>query len=126
MLALAVGLPFFAVTTASPVLQRWFSATGHRSAADPYFLYAASNAGSLVGLLAYPLLLEPHLTLTQQSRVWLVGYALFVGLAALCALRLLGAGPAALAAIPRKAATVAAISGGRGSAGSRSQPSPRA
>ncbi len=108
VLALAVGLPFFAVTTASPVLQRWFSATGHRAAGDPYFLYAASNAGSLIGLLAYPLLLEPHLTLVQQSRVWLVGYAVFVALAALCALRLYASRSSVLAALPRAAASAAA------------------
>jgi hypothetical protein len=87
VLTLAVGLPFLAVSTASPVLQRWFSATGHGASGDPYFLYAASNAGSLIGLLSYPLVLEPRLTLEQQSRVWLLGYAVFVGLAALCALR---------------------------------------
>jgi hypothetical protein len=87
VLALGVGLPFLAVSTASPVLQRWFSTTGHGSSGETYFLYAASNAGSLIGLLAYPLVLEPRLTLEQQSRVWLLGYAVFVGLAALCALR---------------------------------------
>jgi spermidine synthase len=95
VLALTVGAPFFAVSTASPVLQRWFGASGDRASADPYFLYAAGNAGSLLGLLAYPFLVEPHLTLAQQSRLWLVGYGLFLALAGLCARRLLAVREAA-------------------------------
>jgi hypothetical protein len=93
LLALAAGasLPFFAVTTASPVLQRWFSATGHRSGSDPYFLYAAGNAGSLLGLLLYPVLIEPSLPLAEQARAWAIAYAIFVLLAALCAWRVLAA-----------------------------------
>ncbi|MCW1923232.1 fused MFS/spermidine synthase [Luteolibacter arcticus] len=76
VLAIAVGLPFFAVSATSPVLQHWFSKTGHPDADDPYFLYAASNAGSLAGLLGYPLLVEPHLTLGNQAWWWMAGYAL--------------------------------------------------
>ncbi len=66
-LAAAAGLPFLVVTTASPVLQRWFSACGDAASRDPYFLYAAGNAGSLLGLLAYPVLIEPLLTLPEQA-----------------------------------------------------------
>src|ERR1700677_3151451 len=55
MLLVAVGLPFFMLSASTPILQRWFSQSGHPSAHDPYFLYAASNVGSLVGLLGYPL-----------------------------------------------------------------------
>jgi hypothetical protein len=84
-----VGLPFFAVSTNSPLLQKWFAATGERSSGDPYFLYAASNAGSLLALLSYPLLLEPGLTLGGQSRLWSLGYALLVVLLAACAYALL-------------------------------------
>jgi hypothetical protein len=91
MLVVSVGLPLFVVCTASPVLQRWFSESGDAASRDLYFLYAASNAGSFVGLLAYPTLLEPRLTLTQQSHVWTVAYAVFAILTALCALRLLAA-----------------------------------
>jgi len=95
VLFLTAGLPFFVASTASPVLQRWFSASGDAASRDPYFLYAASNAGSLLGLLAYPTLLEPRLTLTEQSRVWTVVYVVFAVLTALCVLRLLAtsAGP---------------------------------
>src|SRR5438046_384376 len=69
LLAVAVGVPFFVLSTTSPLLQRWFAASGHPAAKDPYFLYAASNAGSLLGLLGYPLLLEPNLTLATQRWV---------------------------------------------------------
>ena len=85
VLLVSVGGPFFAVTTASPTLQRWFSQSGHRSARDPYFLYAAGNLGSLLALLAYPLLVQPHLTLGQQTRLWQWLYVVFVALCALCA-----------------------------------------
>ncbi len=105
VLAIAAGLPFFVITTASPVLQRWFSASGHSASRDPYFLYAAGNVGSLLGLLAYPTLIEPRLTLTEQAQMWTIAYAVFVVLAALCAMRVL-ATPAAL--VPERAAPVAA------------------
>jgi SAM-dependent methyltransferase len=99
-LALSAGLPFFAVSTTGPLLQRWLAVTDHPSARDPYFLYAASNVGSLGGLLAYPLVLEANFRLGvldaassgagsgwSQGAVWTAGYALFVVLA-------LGAGAA--------------------------------
>ncbi|MDX6269399.1 MAG: hypothetical protein QOD28_622, partial [Acidobacteriota bacterium] len=80
-----VGLPFFAVSTNSPLLQKWFAETRQESSRDPYFLYAASNAGSLLALLSYPLVVEPRLTLGAQSRLWSLGYALLLVLLAACA-----------------------------------------
>ena len=74
LLAVGIGLPFFVVSTTGPLVQKWFAGTGHRSASDPYFLYAASNAGSMAGLLGYPLWLEPRLRLADQSLLWTVGY----------------------------------------------------
>jgi hypothetical protein len=85
VLTVAVGAPFLAVATASPTLQRWFSATGHPHADDPYFLYAAGNVGSLLALLGYPLVLEPRLDLSGQARLWTTGYVVFVALSAACA-----------------------------------------
>lgn len=84
-LALSVGIPFVLVATGGPILQRWFAATGHRAAADPYFLYAASNAGSLLALVAYPLVIEPNLTLAEQRGWWRLGYVAFAALVAMCA-----------------------------------------
>ncbi len=80
-LLLVSGLPFFAISSAGPLIQGWFARTGHARAHDPYFLYAASNAGSLIGLLAYPLLFEPNLGLMNQRRFWLTGFGVFIVLA---------------------------------------------
>ncbi len=68
LLLVVVGLPFFALSATTSLMQRWFADSGRKDAEDPYFLYAASNAGSLLGLLAYPLVLEPLLRLHTQSR----------------------------------------------------------
>ena len=55
---------------------RWFSHTGHPYAGDPYFLYAASNVGSMFILLAYPFLVEPALGVRAQGAAWAAGFAL--------------------------------------------------
>jgi spermidine synthase len=82
LLAVSVGWPFFALSASAPLLQSWFARSGHRLREDPYFLYAASNLGSLLALLAFPVLFEPELTLAGQARFWTGGYAtLFVLLA---------------------------------------------
>ncbi|MEJ7717852.1 MAG: hypothetical protein WKF31_07715 [Thermoleophilaceae bacterium] len=70
LLAVTVALPFFVVASTAPLLQRWLAGTTHRAAADPYFLYRASNVGSIAGLLAYPLVVERTLGLAEQGRVW--------------------------------------------------------
>src|SRR6185436_3245344 len=85
-LAALVGLPFFIVSSNAPILQKWFAQTGLRSSHDPYFLYSASNAGSLLALISYPLLLEPNLRLRSQSLFWTAGYVLLLALIALCGL----------------------------------------
>jgi hypothetical protein len=93
MLSVAVGLPFFVLSSSTPMLQRWFSESGHAQASDPYFLYAASNAGSLVGLLGYPLLLEPMLRLSAQSGLWSYGYGLFFAMTVACGVLVWRANP---------------------------------
>jgi hypothetical protein len=82
----AIGLPVFLISTTSPLLQKWFTRTGHQSANDPYFLFAVSNAGSLLALISYPLLLEPLLRLSRQAQLWVVGYAVFLVLTVGCVL----------------------------------------
>ena len=84
VLGLCAGVPFMLVATCSPFLQRLFALSGHKDARDPYFLYAASNVGSFVALLSYPVLLEPRLALNVQSRFWMIGYAVLVGLLWTC------------------------------------------
>lgn len=81
-LALAVGLPFLVLATNSSLVQRWYVlAQPDGSGGDPYWLYAASNVGSLLALLAYPFLLEPLWGIQTQARIWAAGYVLFVVLA---------------------------------------------
>ncbi len=82
LLSVSVGLPFFLVSASAPMFQAWFSETGGPAGRDPYFLYAASNLGSLLALLSYPLLIESHLTLSAQSWAWAIGYGLFMALIA--------------------------------------------
>ncbi|TAL28627.1 MAG: hypothetical protein EPN97_14330 [Alphaproteobacteria bacterium] len=84
LLAVTVGIPAIAISATSSTIQRLFASTRHAAAGDPYFLYAASNAGSMAGLLLYPFAIETLLTLTWQSRLWFCAYALLVALAAGC------------------------------------------
>jgi spermidine synthase len=85
LLSMTVGVPMFVVSASAPLLQKWFADTTHPSAKDPYFLYGASNLGSMLALLAYPTVVEPYLRLGQQSIDWTVGYAVLAALTALCA-----------------------------------------
>lgn len=85
LLLVVVGIPFFVVSTTAPLLQRWFAGTGHPAARDPYFLYGASNIGSMLALLAYPTIVEPFLPLAEQSRLWQIGYVALVGFTMTCA-----------------------------------------
>jgi hypothetical protein len=96
-LAASIGLPVFAISATAPLLQRWFAATDHPAAKDPYFLYGASNLGSVIALLGYPVLLERLLTIKQQAQLWSAGYVLLAVLIVACAL-VLWWRPAALAA----------------------------
>ncbi len=79
----AVGAPFFVLAATAPMLQRWFAASGHPQAHNPYFLYAASNAGSMAALLLYPFAVEPLLDLGRQTPLWADGFAVLMGLIAL-------------------------------------------
>ncbi len=88
-LALAVGGPFFVLSTTGPLMQRWFAATTHRHARDPYFLYAASNIGSMLALLGYPLAMERVLRLQEQRAWFSAGYAAFGALALGCGVLML-------------------------------------
>jgi hypothetical protein len=78
ILFIIVGLPFFVVSTSAPLLQRWFVHTGHPAAKDPYFLYGASNLGSMLALLAYPALIEPFAKLNTQTWIWTAGYLVLI------------------------------------------------
>lgn len=85
MLTVGLGLPFFAIAATAPLLQSWLSRTRHRTAADPYFLYSASNLGSMVALIGYPAIIETLLGLNQQSSIWAIGYGILGALILACA-----------------------------------------
>lgn len=91
VLTVSVGAPFAVAAATAPLLQAWFTRTGRADAHDPYFLYAASNLGSFVGLLAYPALIEPALGAQGQSAAWSAGYLLVAALILLCAAAAIGA-----------------------------------
>ena len=97
LLVVSIGIPFAVLSASAPLLQSWFARTGHRLNSDPYFLYAASNSGSLLALLAFPFLLEPALTLTQQSRGWMMIYGVLLVFVGLCVTPLLRRGTIAVA-----------------------------
>jgi hypothetical protein len=85
LLTATVGLPYFALSATSPLVQAWFSAA--HPGRSPYRLYALSNVGSLAALLSYPFVFEPALNLKTQSLLW---SGAFVAYAAMCAVVLLG------------------------------------
>ncbi len=85
MLTAGIGAPLLALSATAPLLQHWFTHTAHPHSHDPYFLYAASNVGSLGALLAFPLLVEPTLGLRFQTHAWALGYAALALLILACA-----------------------------------------
>ena len=78
LFTVTIGAPYTAIAATSPLLQRWFSMSGHPAAANPYQLYVASNIGSLVGLLGYPLLVEPLAGTTLQTVLWSSGFLVLI------------------------------------------------
>ncbi|MCC6890776.1 MAG: fused MFS/spermidine synthase [Hyphomicrobiales bacterium] len=84
LFTVSIGLPFFALSANGPLLQAWFVRTGHRDAKDPYFLYAASNVGSFLALIAYPVAIEPMVRLGDQTWAWTAGYYALIILVAGC------------------------------------------
>ncbi|RFB01635.1 fused MFS/spermidine synthase [Parvularcula marina] len=74
--AVSIAPVFIAISATSPLLQHWYGHSGEKDAEDPYFLYGASNIGSLIGLVAYPVVLEPLIGVTTQGWIWAAGYAI--------------------------------------------------
>jgi hypothetical protein len=94
LLTFTVGVPFLVVSTSAPLLQKWFASTDHPAARDPYFLYGASNLGSMLALLGYPTLVEPWLSLASQRWLWCAGYGGLTLLGVACAIALWRSAPA--------------------------------
>jgi hypothetical protein len=99
LFAASIGLPFFALSANGPLLQAWFARTGHPAAGNPYFLYAASNVGSFLALVSYPVVVEPLIRLGAQSRLWSAGFVLLIALIAACGARQV---PPGLKSTPRR------------------------
>lgn len=93
LLVISVGLPYFLLSSNSPLMQAWF----HRRFPEKtaYRLYALSNVGSFLALISYPVLVEPNLTLSGQGWMWSLMYLVYAGLAGYGALRALRREPAA-------------------------------
>ncbi|HEU0121074.1 MAG TPA: fused MFS/spermidine synthase [Bryobacteraceae bacterium] len=85
LLATTIGLPYFLLSTSSPLLQAWYVRAVKEGV--PWRLFALSNGASLMALLTYPVLVEPALSVPQQAWVWSGVYLLFLGLAATAAWR---------------------------------------
>ena len=84
LLSIAVAIPFIALSATSSTLQRLFTTTGHSSARDPYFLYAASNLGSFAGLLLYPFAYDRAFGLHDQAQYWFYAFIILAGFSVLC------------------------------------------
>ena len=89
LLTISTAVPFFVISATAPLVQNWFSRTTHTASEDPYFLYSASNTGSLLALLVYPFVIEPRVGVSVQTRFWFVGYVGLVLMLAITALALL-------------------------------------
>jgi hypothetical protein len=83
-LTVSIAVPFVAISATTPLLQGFFARSRHAHAGDPYFLFGASNLGSIGALVAFPFLIEGHLTIAQQTWTWLLAYLAVVLLVAVC------------------------------------------
>jgi hypothetical protein len=92
-------MPFFLLSTSSPMLQQWLATDRRQPSADPYMLYAAGNVASLMALLSYPFLLEPRLRLGEQRVIWVIGYGAVAILAVTCAAMMARAASKAVATL---------------------------
>ena len=100
LLLVSIGPLFLVVSAQAPLIQRWFALAG---GGDPYPLYAASNFGNFLGLVCYPLIVEPLLPVAAQSQMWSIGYGLLALFVIGCALLLprSGAAPVETTSAPR-------------------------
>ncbi len=95
LFALGVGVPFGMLSANAPLLQSWYAKSDGPSAHDPYFLYGASNFGSLLALLGFPLLAEPLFGAQAIGWGWAAGFVAFGALLMISGLLTLRARPAA-------------------------------
>lgn len=80
-------LPFIVISASSPILQHWYCQI--KESEFPYYFYSISNAGSLLGLLGYPFLIEPFIGIHQQAVVWTLLYVCYCFICCLCMIKLI-------------------------------------
>ncbi len=106
ILAITIGLPYFVLSTTTPLIQAWHART--HATALPYRLFAVSNFASMLALLGYPVVIEPHLPVRSQFQVWSAAYGLFIALCGIAAVRARGSDAApAVATDPDRSCGVA-------------------
>jgi spermidine synthase len=103
LLTLLIGLPFLVLSATSPLLQAWFARSAAATGAQAYRLFALSNAGSLIALLIYPFLVEPHMRLSEQRLLLVAGFALFAAVCAAIGFEMRGASESAAGFIEARA-----------------------
>lgn len=86
LMTITILFPFLLLSCNAPLLQKWVSQTTLKENKNPYYLYAASNSGSLLALLAYPFIIEPNFKLLDQSKLWMYFYWVYCVLLILCAI----------------------------------------
>jgi spermidine synthase len=114
LLTLLIGLPFLVLSATSPLLQAWFARSAAATGAQAYRLFALSNAGSLIALLIYPFLVEPHMRLSEQRLLLVAGFALFAAVCAGIGLEMRGASDTASEVVDGGADTAPAMDTQRG------------
>ncbi|HEX7885621.1 MAG TPA: spermidine synthase, partial [Phenylobacterium sp.] len=104
VLTLSIGAPFAILSATAPLVQAWHARTvGVSQGKEPYVLYAASNLGSLIALLAYPIVVEPLTSLASQRYGWGAAYGVFVLIIGTLAAAVSGAGSGAVEQTPSAA-----------------------
>lgn len=112
VLLATVGVPFFVLSATAPLLQRWFERSGHPGGRDPYHLYVASNLGSMLALLSYPFVWEPHFALGAQAVTWVCGYGVFAAMIVASAVLAASVAGAERSETPERDRSFAALSPG--------------
>ena len=103
VLTLSIGLPFAALSATAPLIQAWYaSARAAWGGGNPYGLYVASNLGSLLALLAYPVAVEPFVRVSRQTLGWSAGYAAFILVMAVVAVAVWRSGAGRIEILPVK------------------------
>src|SRR5215469_9017601 len=104
LLAATIGLPYFLLSSTSPLLQAWY--VRRSGSSMPYRLFALSNLGSMLGLITFPFFVEPNISSHHQAWTWA---GIYVGFAVLCGIAALASQGKAVEAAPAEASREKAV-----------------